>query len=252
MGRRLALYSDILEKMSIGIDEYLTYYSTRVDKYKKFSELKTKYENAKNGYEASLMISYDYDSKDFHEKNISKIKTELTVLKSNLYPVKYSNNKIKSTFQRLFFVPFARKNKATGARITELEERLQKSTEAFEFYKNKYDLGCNYLNVLGFSGATKDSVEEIKVALDNTIIEFNDFILKDGKYFDSIKTHDDFYKLSKSDIEDKLSEFSTKTAKLNEIKAEFEEKKVTLENVTDAKKLLTEVNHKITSVIDQF
>ena len=46
--------------------------------------LKTRYENSKNGYEASLMISYDYDSKDFHEKNISKIKTELTVLKSNM------------------------------------------------------------------------------------------------------------------------------------------------------------------------
>ena len=26
MGRRLALYSDILEKMSIGIDEYINYY----------------------------------------------------------------------------------------------------------------------------------------------------------------------------------------------------------------------------------
>ncbi|MBP3284901.1 MAG: hypothetical protein J6M02_05330 [Clostridia bacterium] len=47
MGRRLALYSDILEKMSIGIDEYLSYYSTKADKYKEFSELKTKYENAK-------------------------------------------------------------------------------------------------------------------------------------------------------------------------------------------------------------
>ena len=73
MGRRLAMYSDILEKMSIGIDEYIAYYSTKVDKYKRLSELKTRYENSKNGYEASLMISYDYDSKDFHEKNISKI-----------------------------------------------------------------------------------------------------------------------------------------------------------------------------------
>ena len=36
----------------------------------------------------------------------------------------YSNNKIKSTFQKLFFVPFARKNKLTGNRIAELEERL--------------------------------------------------------------------------------------------------------------------------------
>ena len=49
--------------------------------------------------------------------------------------MKYSNNKIKSTFQKLFFVPFAKKNKMSGARITELEERLQKSTEAYEFYK---------------------------------------------------------------------------------------------------------------------
>ena len=72
MGRRLALYSDILEKMSIGIDEYITYYSAKVEKYKALSELKTRYENSKNGYEASLMISYDYDSKDFHEKNVSK------------------------------------------------------------------------------------------------------------------------------------------------------------------------------------
>ena len=124
MGRRLALYSDILEKMSIGIDEYINYYSTKVEKYKSLSELKTRYENSKNGYEASLMISYDYDSKDFHEKNISKINTELTVLKSNLYPIVYSNNKIKSTFQRLFFVPFAKKNKLAGNRINELEERL--------------------------------------------------------------------------------------------------------------------------------
>ena len=40
MGRRLALYSDILEKMSIGIDEYINYYSTKVDKYKKLSALR--------------------------------------------------------------------------------------------------------------------------------------------------------------------------------------------------------------------
>jgi len=250
MGRRLALYSDILEKMSIGIDEYLSYYSTRVEKYKKFSELKTKYENAKNGYEASLMISYDYDSKDFHEKNISKIKTELTVLKSNLYPIMYSNNKIKSTFQKLFFVPFAKKNKLTGNRIVELEERLKKSTDAFEFYKNKYELGCNYLKVLGFENATKDSSEMIKNSLDNTIVEFNSFIEKNAKYFDNIKTHDDFYKLSKSDIEDNLNSFMNKTIKLTEIKNEFETKKLDLETVVDAKKLLSDVNHQITAIIE--
>ena len=33
MGRRLALYSDILEKVSIGIDEYINYYSTKVNPY---------------------------------------------------------------------------------------------------------------------------------------------------------------------------------------------------------------------------
>jgi len=192
MGRRLALYSDILEKMSIGIDEYINYYSTKVEKYKALSELKTRYENSKNGYEASLMISYDYDSKDFHEKNISKIKTELTVLKSNLYPVVYSNNKIKSTFQKLFFVPFARKNKIMGNRIVELEERLQKSTDAYEFYKNKYELGCNYLKVLGFENASKNSSEMIKSSLDNTIFDFNAFIDKNAKYFDNINSHDDF------------------------------------------------------------
>ena len=250
MGRRLALYSDILEKMSIGIDEYTNYYSTKLEKYRKLSDLKTKNENAKNGYEASLMISYDADSKDFHEKNISKIKTELTVLKSNLYPIMYSNNKIKSTFQRLFFVPFARKNKLTGNRIAELEERLQKSTEAYEFYKNKHELGCNYLKVLGFDVSTKHTSEKIKVALDNVIIEFNTFIECDSKYFDDIKTHDDYYKLTKSEIEDRISEFSSKTTKLNEIKCEFEEKKLVLENVVDAKKLLNDINHKITAVID--
>ena len=42
-------------------------------------------------------------------------------------------------------------------RIAELEERLQKSTEAYEFYKNKHELGCNYLKVLGFDMTTKDS-----------------------------------------------------------------------------------------------
>ena len=250
MGRRLALYSDILEKMSIGIDEYISYYSTRVEKYKMLSELKTRYENSKNGYEASLMISYDYDSKDFHEKNISKINTELTVLKSNLYPVTYSNNKIKSTFQRLFFVPFAKKNKLAGNRINELEERLKKSTEAFEFYKNKYELGCNYLKVLGFENVTRDSSEVIKAALDNTIMEFNSFIDNNSKYFENIGTHDDFYKISKSDIEDTLNSFMNKTIKLTEIKNEFETKKLDLETVVDAKKLLSDVNHQITSIID--
>ena len=250
MGRRLALYSDILEKMSIGIDEYISYYTTKVDKYKKLSELKTRYENSKNGYEASLMISYDYDSKDFHEKNISKIKTELTVLKSNLYPMVYSNNKIKSTFQKLFFVPFAKKNRLTGNRIEELEERLKKSTEAFEFYKNKYELGCNYLKVLGFENATKDSGELIKASLDNTIFEFNDFINKNAKYFENINNNDDFYKLSKSDIEDELNNFMNKTIKLTEVKNEFETKKLDLETVTDAKKLLSDINHQITSIIE--
>ena len=250
MGRRLALYSDILEKMCIGIDEYTSYYTTKLEKYRKLSELKTKYENAKNGYEASLMISYDADSKDFHEKNISKIKTELTVLKSNLYPIMYSNNKIKSTFQKLFFVPFAKKNRFTGNRIAELEERLQKSTEAYEFYKNKHELGCNYLKVLGFEVSSKDSSEKIKVALDNVIIEFNDFIECDSKYFDDIKTHEDFYRLTKSEIEDRICNYVTTTSKLNEIKADFEERKLVLENVTDAKKLLNDINHKITSVID--
>ncbi len=250
MGRRLALYSDILEKMSIGIDEYINYYSTKVEKYKNLSELKTRYENSKNGYEASLMISYDYDSKDFHEKNISKINTELTVLKSNLYPIVYSNNKIKSTFQRLFFVPFAKKNKLTANRIGELEERLKKSTEAFEFYKNKYELGCNYLKVLGFENATKDSSEMIKASLDNTILEFNAFIEKNAKYFENINNHDDFYKLSKSDIEDNLTSFMNKTIKLTEIKNDFETKKLDLETVADAKKLLADVNHQITSIIE--
>ena len=250
MGRRLALYSDILEKMSIGIDEYINYYSTKLEKYRKLSELKTKYENAKNGYEASLMISYDADSEDFHAKNISKIKTELTVLKSNLYPIMYSNNKIKSTFQRLFFVPFIKKNKLTGNRIAELEERLQKSTEAYEFYKNKHELGCNYLKVLGFDMTTKDSSEKIKLALDNVIGEFNNFIECDAKYFEEVKTHDDFYKMTKSEIEDKIADFSSKTSKLGEIKEEFEERKLGLENVVDAKKLLNDINHRITAVID--
>ena len=250
MGRRLALYSDILEKMSIGIDEYINYYTTKVEKYKSLSELKTRYENSKNGYEASLMISYDYDSKDFHEKNISKINTELTVLKSNLYPIVYSNNKIKSTFQRLFFVPFAKKNKLAGNRINELEERLKKSQEAFEFYKNKYELGCNYLKVLGFENVTKDSAECIKASLDNTIFEFNAFIDKNSKYFENLNDHDDFYKLSKSDIEDSLNSFMNKTIKLAEIKNEFETKKLDLETVTDAKKLLADVNKKITSVVE--
>lgn len=250
MGRRLALYSDILEKMSIGIDEYTNYYSAKLEKYKKLSELKTKYENAKNGYEASLMISYDADSKEFHEKNISKIKTELTVLKSNLYPIMYSNNKIKSTFQKLFFVPFAKRNKLTGNRIAELEERLVKSTEAYEFYKNKHELGCNYLKVLGFDTTSKDSSEKIKLALDNVIIEFNNFIECDSKYFDEIKTHEDFYKLTKTEIEDKITSFSQKTSKLNEVKGTFEERKMELESVADAKKLLNDINHKITSIID--
>lgn len=250
MGRRLALYSDILEKMSIGIDEYINYYSTKVEKYKALSELKTRYENSKNGYEASLMISYDYDSKDFHEKNISKIKTELTVLKSNLYPVVYSNNKIKSTFQKLFFVPFTRKNKVMGNRIVELEERLKKSTDAYEFYKNKYELGCNYLKVLGFENASKNSSEMIKSSLDNTIFDFNAFIDKNAKYFDNINSHDDFYKLSKTDIEESLGNFMSKTVKLTDIKNEFETKKLDLETVVDAKKLLSDINHKITSVIE--
>lgn len=250
MGRRLALYSDILEKMSIGIDEYITYYSTKVEKYKALSELKTRYENSKNGYEASLMISYDNDSRDFHEKNISKIKTELTVLKSNLYPVVYSNNKIKSTFQKLFFVPFAKKNKVMGNRITELEERLKKSTDAYEFYKNKYELGCNYLKVLGFENVEKNGSEMIKTSLDNVILDFNSFIEINSKYFEGLNNRDDFYKLSKTDIEEGLSSFMSKTIKLTEIKNDFETKKLDLETVADAKKLLSDVNHQITATIE--
>lgn len=250
MGRRLALYSDILEKMSLGMGEYITYYSSKLEKYKSLSELKSRYENAKNGYEASLMISYDCDSKNFHEKNISKIKTELTVLKNNLYPVVYSNNKIKSTFQRLFYVPFSRRNKIATNRIMELEERLQKSTEAYEFYKNKYELGCNYLEVLGFTKANKTSSEKIKNNLDNVILEFNDFISKNMKSFEEMKTQEEFYRLTKTDIEDKIVSFTKKTSELETLKKEFEEKKVSLENVTEAKKLLNEVNHKITAVID--
>ena len=89
-----------------------------------------------------------------------------------------------------------------------------------------------------------------KVALDNVILEFNNFIECDSKYFEDIKTHEDFYKLTKSEIEDKISEYTSKTTKLNEIKGDFEEKKLVLENVTDAKKLLNDINHQITAVID--
>ena len=74
--------------------------------------------------------------------------------------------------------------------LEELEERLKKSTDAFEFYKNKYELGCNYLKVLGFENASKDSSELIKSSLDNTILEFNSFIEKNSKYFENLNNHD--------------------------------------------------------------
>lgn len=248
MGRRLALYSDILEKMSLGIDEYLEFYSSKTESCEILSKLKTRYENAKNGYEASLMINYDKDSKNFHEKNMSKIKTELTVLQQNLYPVIYSNNKIKSTFQRLFFIPYNRKNKVTSGRMEELTVRLQKSQEAYEFYNNKYELGCNYLKVLGFEEGKNDS-NYIKQVFDNTIIEFNDFILQNGKYFETLTSNDDFYRMSKTEIEEQLSQTKEKMKALAQIKDEFNEKKVTLENVADAKKLLSDVNQRIMSLI---
>lgn len=249
MGRRLALYSDILEKMSLGIDEYVDFYKNKVARFAKLSELKTKYENAKNGYEASLMINYDFDSKDFHEKNISKIKTELTVLKSDLYPITYSNNKIKSAFQKLFFIPYSKKNKNTSSRISELEERLKKSEEAYSFYLNKYELGCNYLKTLGFENNSKDKITTIKDTFDNTVIEYNSFILSEGKYFDNITSNDDFYKISKSEIEDQISETKTKMTTLDGFKNEFEQKKDTLTTVEEAKKLLSDINQKIMSVI---
>ena len=48
MGRRLALYSDILEKMSLGIDEYLEFYSSKTESCEKLSKLKTKLKNGLN------------------------------------------------------------------------------------------------------------------------------------------------------------------------------------------------------------
>jgi len=247
MGRRLALYSDILEKMSLGIDEYLSFYKAKIESYTKFSSLKTNYENAKNGYEACLMINYDKDSRDFHEKNMSKIKTEMTVLQQTLYPIMYSNNKVKSTFQRLFFIPYAKRNRSTSVRIDELDSRLKKSQEAFNFYNNKYELGCNYLKVLGFENEKSD-VKYIKQTFDNSILEFNDFILTNGKYFESFKDTEDFYKASKSSIEDELVGFKKIMSELEETKEEFNTKKGSLENVNDAKKLLSEINQKIMTI----
>ncbi|MBQ7668029.1 MAG: hypothetical protein IJS47_01740 [Clostridia bacterium] len=248
MGRRLALYSDILEKMSLGIEEYLEFYSAKADSYERLGKLKTQYENAKNGYEASLMINYDKDSKNFHEKNMSKIKTELTVLQQNLYPVVYSNNKVKSTFQRLFFIPYNRKNKVTSGRMEELNMRLKKSQEAYEFYKNKYDLGCNYLRVLGFDSG-KNDINYIKKTFDNTVLEFNEFILKNGKYFENMKSNEDFYKMSKTQIEEQLQDTKYKIKMLGQIGEDFNAKKDTLENVAEAKQLLSDVNQRIMSII---
>ena len=56
--------------------------------------------------------------------------------------------------------------------------------------------------------------------------------------------------MTKSEIEDKIADFSSKTSKLGGIKEEFEERKLGLENVVDAKKLLNDINHRITAVID--
>ena len=247
MGRRLALYSDILEKMSLGIEEYLTFYKAKIDSYARLSILKTNYENAKNGYEASLMINYDKDSRDFHEKNMSKIKTEMTVLQQTMYPIIYSNNKVKSTFQKLFFIPYAKRNKNTSVRIEELDSRLKKSQEAFNFYNNKFELGCNYLKVLGFENEKSD-IKYIKQTFDNTVLEFNDFILSSGKYFETFKETEDFYKVSKSVVEDELSKLKATMKSLEETKEEFNDKKVSLENVNDAKKLLSEINQKIMTI----
>lgn len=247
MGRRLALYSDILEKMSLGIEEYLTFYKAKIDSYARLSILKTNYENAKNGYEASLMINYDKDSRDFHEKNMSKIKTEMTVLQQTMYPIIYSNNKVKSTFQKLFFIPYAKRNKNTSVRIEELDSRLKKSQEAFNFYNNKYELGRNYLKVLGFENEKSD-IKYIKQTFDNTVLEFNDFILSSGKYFETFKETEDFYKVSKSVVEDELSKLKATMKSLEETKEEFNDKKVSLENVNDAKKLLSEINQKIMTI----
>lgn len=247
MGRRLALYSDILEKMSLGLEEYLSFYKAKIESYSKLSSLKTNYENAKNGYEASLMINYDRDSKDFHEKNMSKIRTEMTVLQQNLYPIMYSNNKIKSAFQKLFFIPYSKRNKNTSARLEELDSRLKKSKEAFDFYNNKYELGCNYLKVLGFENE-KSNVKYIKETFDNSVIEFNNFILTNGKYFENLKENDDFYKISKTEIEDELCKLKVTMKSLEETKKEFNEKKVTLENVNEAKNLLNDINQKIMTI----
>jgi hypothetical protein len=68
MGRRLALYSDILEKMSIGIDEYTSYYATKLEKYRKLSELKTKYENA------YIKDIWDFEVEDITDEDLELIK----------------------------------------------------------------------------------------------------------------------------------------------------------------------------------
>jgi hypothetical protein len=105
------------------------------------------------------------------------------------------------------------------------------------------------LRTLGFENNDKDKISYIKNTFDNTVIEFNSFILSEGKYFDNITVNDDFYKLSKSEIEDQISETKNKMITLNGFKNEFEQKKDTLTTVEEAKKLLSDINQKIMSVI---
>ena len=70
------------------------------------------------------------------------------------------------------------------------------------------------------------------------------------KIIDIFKKICELKHLTDKDFEDKIADFSSKTSKLGEIKAEFEERKLGLENVVDAKKLLNDINHRITAVID--
>ena len=70
--------------------------------------------------------------------------------------------------------------------------------------------------------------------------------LFDFPFFDKAHHH----QTMKTDIEENLSSFMSKTIKLTEIKNDFETKKLDLETVADAKKLLSDVNHQITAIIE--
>lgn len=247
MPKKINMYEDVLNKMEAGIDEYVDYYYTKLNRMNKFWELKNNYETLKKGYDAAVVIKYDGESLDFHKKNVSKLEAEMTVLKSQFYPMPVQKkNPLKNFFNKLFYVSYSKRNNLISDRLFDLEMRMEKSKEAYDFYKNKYDTSVSYLNGLGMAFADKN-VNDIKMDYEIAKTELDDFILVEGKNFEDFSTQEDFYKVDSKYMSTEIVKNQKKIDYFWALKEEFNERRNTIQTVAEAKKLLNDINAKITS-----